>query len=150
MILGFDINFLIKLVLGIGALYVLILLAVTIFSGFGAAKTMLKYTAKFWWVIAAIIAFIMVAKRVSGKKAQKGEINSKIEELTLIGNKTKEDEKELKRLEGEKKKIEDEIVATTNIYKEKLDKLKEKSSNPDDVKPGDAGKAGDALNDAWR
>jgi septal ring factor EnvC (AmiA/AmiB activator) len=148
--LGADINLLIKVVLAVAALYGLTLLGITIFMGFESAKTMLRYTCKFWWLIAGVIAFIMVAKKVSGKKSKRDEISSKIEELTLIENKTKEDKQELKRLEKEKKKIEDEIVATTNTYKDKLDKLKEKPSKPEDVKPGDAGKAGDALNDAWK
>jgi len=150
MILGLDINFLIKLVLGIVALYGLILLAVTIFMGLGAAKTMLLYTAKFWWVIVAVIAFIMVSKSLKGKNSKKDEVGSKIEELNRIENKTKEDEKELKRLEIEKKKIEGEIINTTSSYKEKLEKLKEKPSKVDDVKPGDAGKSHDAMNDTWR
>jgi len=147
MILGIDMNFLIKLILGIVILYSLTLLAVGVFKGWESAKTILHYTRKFWWIILAVIVFIMVSKKLKGEKEQ---VNSKIEKLKKIENKTKEDEKELKRLEAEKKRIEDEIQKTTDKYEHELEELKKKPSNPDEIKPGDAGRSSDLMNDAWR
>jgi len=150
MILGFDINYLIKVVLGIVALYGLTLLAVGVFMGWGKVKTILRYTTKFWWIILAAIAFLMISKRLKGKQAERDEVTNKIKEIEKIEVKTKKDNQELKRLEGEKKKVEEEIKTISDDYKSKLDKLKEKPSNPDDVKPGDASNSSDAMNDAWK
>ena len=147
MILGIDINFLIKLILGIVILYSLTLLAVGVFKGWESAKTILHYTRKFWWVIVAVIAFIIVSKSL---KSKKDGIDSKIEKLKNIDGRTIEDEKELKRLEAEKKRIEDEIQKTTDKYEHELEELKKKPSNPDEIKPGDAGRSSDLMNDAWR
>lgn len=147
MILGIDTNFLIKLILGIVVLYGLTLLAVGVFKGWESAKTILQYTRKFWWVIVAVIAFIIVSKSL---KSKKDGIDSKIEKLKNIDDRTIEDEKELKRLEAEKKRIEDEIKNTTDKYERELKELKKKPSKPEDVKPGDAKKASDSMNNAWR
>ena len=147
MILGFDINLLIKLVLGIVVLYGLVLLAVGVFKGWGASKTILIYTRKFWWIILAVIAFIMISRRLKSKKQ---EVTSKIERLREIEVKTKADERELKRLEKEKEKVEDEIKIISDDYKRKLEELKKKPSDPDDVKPGDAAKSSDSMNDVWK
>lgn len=140
--LGIDVNLIIKILLGIVALYGLILLAVTVFFGLGATGTMLRYTAKFWWVIAIIVGFIIIYVSLTSKKKN---ISTGIEKIKQIDRKTKEDEAELKRLEAEKKSIEDEIQKTTDHFKKKLEDLKKK-----EPKPGDAGKSSDALNDAWK
>jgi uncharacterized protein YoxC len=141
MILGIDVNLLIKVILGIVALYALILLAVTVFRGFGSAKTMLSYTAKFWWVIVIVIGFIIVYIALTSKKKP---ITTEIERLNKIEDKTKEDEKELKRLEEEKKKVEDEIQKTIEDYKRRLAELNKKEE-----KPGDAGRSSDGMNNVW-
>lgn len=142
MILGIDVNLLIKVLAGIAALYVLALLAVTLFGGFSKAGTMLRYTAKFWWVIVIIVGFILLYIALTNKKKT---VNIKIEELNKIEAKTKEDEKELQRLEAEKKQIEDDIKKATEDAKRKLKELEGKQP-----KPGDAGKSSDNMNNAWR
>jgi cell shape-determining protein MreC len=141
MILGIDVNLLIEVVLGIVALYVLVLIAVTVFGGFACTKTMLHYTAKFWWVILIVVGFIIAYIALTSKKKN---TNTEIERLRQIEDKTKEDEAELKRLEAEKKKIEDDIQTTTDEFKKKLEELKKKES-----KPGDAGRSSDDMNNAW-
>jgi len=142
MILGINVNLIIQVVVGLAILYGLILLAVAIFGGFSRAGTMLKYTAKFWWVIVIIVGFIIVYISLTSKKK---DINTKIKDLEKIENKTKEDEKELHRLEQEKKKTEEEIQRITDEYKKKLEDLKKK-----EPKPGDAGRSSDDMNNAWR
>ena len=143
MIAGIDINFLIKVALGLCAIWLLALLAIWIFLGSAAAKKFLHYSGKFWW---AALAIIGIAAATSRKRNQKlDSVNSKIEELQRIENKTKEDEAKLRQLEEEKRKIEEEIQRKTDEYRDKLDKLENK---PD--KPGDAGRSSDNMNDAWR
>jgi hypothetical protein len=147
LVTNLDLNMVLYIFGGIVGLYVLILIIAGLKGGLPAIGRIWFWTTKLWWLALIIIGFILILLANSRRGKKKGQIDADIAELQRIENKTNEDRRKLEALMVEKKKVEDEILATTQKYKEKLDKLKEK---PDAPKPGDAGASSDALNDAWR
>lgn len=127
----------------IAGVYVAVAIILGLTKGWGSVKTMWFYTKKLWYVLAALVALIIIAYGMKGRNQRKNELDDRIGEITNIENKTEEHKKELKRLEDEKKEVENEIIDITKKYKEKVEKLKQKPQSS-------AANSSDALNDVWR
>ncbi len=132
---------------GIVALYLVISILVGIWKGWGAVKSIWTWTKKLGWVALIIIGILITAFAGGRKNKQVQEIDQKLKEAKAKEDKTQEDLQEIKKLEEEKKKAEDEIVSITEKYKKKLEELKQKEKEPE--KPGDAGRSKDDLDKIW-
>jgi hypothetical protein len=107
---------------------------------------------KIWTWIKIIGAFLLmigaaiVGVFLFGGKSKTKEIDAKIAEVEAIEHKTEADLQRLKELREEKTRIEQGIQDTADEFGGKLGA---NEARPDEPKPGDAGRSGDAMNDAW-
>ena len=112
-----------------------------------AWQKIVYYSKRIALVFFLIGGLIFVAYSMKGKNKRKQEIQERLAELDKVETKTNADIKEAEDLRLEAKDIEGSIINITEIYKKKVEDLKKQ---PDDPKPGDAGKAYDDLKDAWK
>ena len=85
------------------------------------------WTKKIGWLILVIIGIIMVIISSKGKNRKIRDIDDKLAEVNARENKTQEDLRKIRELEKEREEVENEIISITEKYKEKVDKLNDKS-----------------------